>query len=107
MRRIKIAAVTALITIGVVLLLANPEILTGGASANWISDSILGDHLAVSSYALDSIEILTAALALVAAFFGIRRRLKQRSVWKRRYSMEAISGRRPRNAERELPDENS
>ena len=107
MRRIKIAAITALIIIGVVLLLEHPEILTDGASAHWFSDSILGDHLAVSSYALDFIEILTAALALVAAFFGIRRRLKQRPAWKRRYSMEAISGGKPPRSEREFPDENS
>jgi hypothetical protein len=93
-RPVKIAGLTALITIGVILLLEHPEILTGGASANWMSDSILGDHLAVSSYALDFIEILTVALALVAVCFSIRRRLKQSSVWKRRYSMEAVSERR-------------
>lgn len=61
------------------LLLEHPEILTGGASAIWFSSSVNGDHLMVSSYAIDILETLTMALAIVATFLGIRRRLKQRS----------------------------
>jgi preprotein translocase subunit SecG len=101
MRRIRVAVITALIAIVVVLLLEHPEILTGGASAMWSSGSILGDHLVMSSYAIDILETLTMALAIVATFLGIRRRLKQRSAWKRRYSMKSIKGGKPPNPENE------
>lgn len=97
MRQIKVVAVTALIAVGIVLLLENPEVLTDGASATWSHSAVLPDHFAVRSYALDVLDGLTAALGLAAVFVTIRRRIRQRSIWRRRESMKSIDGgKRPR-----------
>ena len=92
MTRVKVAAIAAVITVGVVLLLEHPGILTGGASAHFMYGSRTGEHLVVTSYALVVVYALCGALALAAACIGIRRRIKQRAAWKRRYSMKSIDG---------------
>lgn len=104
MARLKVVAITALVTIGVVLLLEHPDILTAGASAHWVSSSINGEHLFVRSYALDVVFLLTLALCLVVAGISVRRRIKQREVWKRRYSMKSIDGGKALNSNDDLQD---
>lgn len=91
MGRIKVAAVAALITVGVMLLLAHPEILTAGASVGW-GYSYLGYHVFVRSYVLDAVEILIVPLGLIVICVRIRQRIKQKTVWKRRCSMRSIDG---------------
>lgn len=99
MVRFKVVAVTFLITMGAVLLVEHPDILTAGASAKWVSG---GAHLNVTSYALDVVYVLSGALGVIVTCMDIRRRIRQRTAWKRRYSMKATDKGRPSSSDNEL-----
>ena len=66
MNRIKVAVAATLITVGVMLLLEHPEILTAGASMSW-GHSYLGYDVFARSYAVDAVEILVVALGLISS----------------------------------------
>ena len=104
MGRIKVAAAAALITVGVVLLLEHPDVLTAGASLSWGWSWIGGYGVLTRSYALDAVELFLIALGLIVVCIRIGQRIKQRAIWRRRDSMMSSGGGKMSRSEDEPRD---
>jgi uncharacterized membrane protein len=104
MGRIKVAAAAAVVTVGVVLLLEHPDILTAGASLSWGWSWVGGYGVFTGSYALSAVKLFAVALGLTVICVRIRQRIRQRAIWRRRYSMRSIDGGKTSRSDDDLRD---
>jgi len=77
MRKLEVAAISALACVAIFFALQHPDLLSGRI-IGFSHDAILGEHLEVKSISSDTIALISLVLSIIVLFKTIRRRLADR-----------------------------
>lgn len=90
MRKIEVAAISALVCVVIFFALQHPDLLSGRI-IGFSHDAILGEHLEVKSISSDIIALIAFVLSILVLFKTIRQRLADRK-WKKGGPQRLIRG---------------